>query len=208
MGWGEWIGGAIGNAVGAVGGGLAGGFVGGVAGAGIGGVVGGSAGLVTTGPGGIVTGGAGAAAGGLVGAGAGIVGGAYYGGKAGTAVGGGAGRWIDNQIAAMTGASEESEKGEDAASPVNCTGDCADTPSAEELEGKTAEEIEEIMRQKGWKGEPTANGQGTRYANPARPGEQVRIMPNGTVGTSRPDLHSGPYGIVSKNGAKTRFSLR
>jgi hypothetical protein len=124
MGWGEWIGGAIGNAVGAVGGGLAGGLVGGVAGAGIGGVVGGSAGLVTTGPGGIVTGGAGAAAGGLVGAGAGIVGGAYYGGKAGTAVGGGAGRWIDDQIAAMTGASEESEKGEDAVAPTTCTGDC------------------------------------------------------------------------------------
>lgn len=88
------------------------------------------------------------------------------------------------------------------------TGDCAETPSAEELEGKSAEEIDEMMKQKGWKGEPTNNGQGTKYPNPSRRGEQVRIMPQGTRNTSRPDLHGKPYGVVSKGGKPTRFNLR
>ena len=213
-GWGEWVGRGIGGILGTGGGAVIGGVGGAAGGAvlgGAGGAVIGSAGIVT-GPGVIITEGggiaAGAAAGAVVGGGAGALVGGYYGGQAGADAGGSAGRWLDETVAAMTGADDEAKKGEDSAPPTECTGDCAETPSAEELDGKTAEEIDEMLKSKGWKGEATANGQGTRYANPAKTGEQVRVMPNGTPGTSRPDLHDAPYGVVSKGGGKTRFGLR
>ena len=197
-------------------GGTGGGLVGGAGGAAAGAVTGGAAGTVVgragvlTGPGVIVTeGGAvtvGAVGGGLLGGGYGAWEGSKAGVQAGTQAGSDAGRWLDQHIQQMVNGEDEGKK-EDEQTQA-CTGDCSETPSASELEGKTAEEIDEMMRKKGWEAQPTANGQGTRYANPAKPGEQIRVMPNGTSGTSRPDLHDSPYGIVSKSGARTRFNVK
>ena len=82
------------------------------------------------------------------------------------------------------------------------------TPSPEEIEDLSPEEVEDLLRGKGWKGEPTKNGQGTRYPNPNINGEQIRVHPNGTPNTSRPDLHEDPYAIISRGGVKTRVPLR
>jgi hypothetical protein len=59
------------------------------------------------------------------------------------------------------------------------------------------------IRNNGW---PTRTGNGIRFADPSRPGDQVRIMP----GNPRaPDpLHQGPYVEISKNGRETRIPLR
>lgn len=81
-------------------------------------------------------------------------------------------------------------------------------PNPEDLQGLTPDEIDAKMRGLGWTAEPTSNGQGTRYSNPVKKGEQVRIHPAGTPGTSTPDEHDKPYGVISKNGQKIRFYLQ
>lgn len=71
-------------------------------------------------------------------------------------------------------------------------------PEPEELKGKTPEEVDEIMEDKGWKGEPSANEQGTRYPNPDKPGEQVRVQA-GNRNDPNP-IKRGPYVRISRNG--------
>ncbi len=73
-----------------------------------------------------------------------------------------------------------------------------ETPDAEDLEGKSPEEIEQIMKDKGWKGEKTRNGEGTRYPNPNKKGEQVRVQ-KGDPNNPNP-AKRGPYVRVSKGG--------
>lgn len=80
-----------------------------------------------------------------------------------------------------------------------------EVPDASTLEGKTPEEIQQIMEDLGFAGESSASGGGIRYPNPDRPGDQVRVMP-GEPGSNIP-MKQGPYGIVSKGGCKTRFPV-
>ena len=74
-------------------------------------------------------------------------------------------------------------------------GEC---PTEEDIKGKSAEEIDEMMQDKGWTKEPSSRGGGTRYKNPNKSGEQVRIQPGNKI-ASDPSKH-GPYGRISKDG--------
>jgi RHS repeat-associated protein len=70
-------------------------------------------------------------------------------------------------------------------------------PSPDDLRGKSKEEIDEIMKNLGLKGEPSRGG-GVRYPVPGQTGDQVRIEnghPNDEDATKQ-----GPYGRVSQNG--------
>jgi hypothetical protein len=72
-----------------------------------------------------------------------------------------------------------------------------ETPNAEDFRGKSPEEIDRIMKQKGWKPEPSRDG-GTRYPNPTRRGDQIRVEPGNP---KAPDpAKKGPYIRSSKNG--------
>ncbi len=71
-------------------------------------------------------------------------------------------------------------------------------PKPQDLQGKTPEEIDQIMKDKGWQGEPSREGGGTRYPNPDKPGEQVRIQP-GNKNDPNP-VKQGPYGRISSDG--------
>ena len=78
-------------------------------------------------------------------------------------------------------------------------------PSPEELRGKTPEEVDKIMKEKGWQPEPSKSGGGTRYPSPDKKGEQVRIQPGYP---SNPDpMKRGPYAVISKGGDKFRVPL-
>ncbi len=78
-------------------------------------------------------------------------------------------------------------------------------PEPKDLEGKTPEEVDEIMKGRGWKGEPSRSGGGTRYPSPNVKGEQVRVQP-GYPGSDNP-VKQGPYGVISKDGKETRVPL-
>ena len=54
------------------------------------------------------------------------------------------------------------------------------------------------MKGKGWPAEPTAKGGGTRYPNPDKYGEQVRVQP-GNADDPTP-AKRGPYVRISQNG--------
>jgi hypothetical protein len=54
-------------------------------------------------------------------------------------------------------------------------------------------------------GYPTRSGGGTRYPDPDRHGDVIRIMPGDPA--SPDPLHQGPYVEVSKNGQETRIPL-
>jgi RHS repeat-associated protein len=71
-------------------------------------------------------------------------------------------------------------------------------PTAEDVKGKTPEEIGGDLKDKGWVDSPTREGDGTRYTNPDRPGEQVRVMP-GNPDDPNP-VKQGPYIRISTNG--------
>ena len=79
-------------------------------------------------------------------------------------------------------------------------------PTPGQLTGKSAEEVDQLMKEKGIKGEPSRGG-GTRYPVPGRPGDQVRIEKGNP---NNPDpVKRGPYGRVSENGKKSDpFPLR
>jgi len=81
--------------------------------------------------------------------------------------------------------------------PAEPAGQC---PTPEDIQGKSPEEIDKIMKDKGWTSSPTreGDGTGTRYANPDKLGEQVRVMPGKS--TDRDPVKRGPYGRISKNG--------
>jgi hypothetical protein len=53
---------------------------------------------------------------------------------------------------------------------------------------------------------PTKTGNGIRFEDPTRPGDQVRIMPGDPSSTD--PLHRGPYVVISKNGQRTRIPLQ
>ena len=73
-------------------------------------------------------------------------------------------------------------------------------PTPAELTGKTPEQIDQIMKDKGIQGQPSRGG-GTRYPVPGRPGDQVRIEP-GNQKNSDP-MKQGPYGKVSQDGKES-----
>lgn len=77
-------------------------------------------------------------------------------------------------------------------------------PKPSDLVGKTAQEIEEIMKGKGWTGEPARSGGGTRYPSPTTPGEQVRVNPGGN---SPNPMKNGPNAVISSGGTKVRVPL-
>ena len=56
------------------------------------------------------------------------------------------------------------------------------------------------------RGRPTRGGNGIRYVDPSRPGEQVRIMSR-DPGALDP-LHQGPYVVIDTNGHKRWIPLR
>ena len=79
-------------------------------------------------------------------------------------------------------------------------------PAPGQLTGKSAEEVDHLMKERGLKGEHSRGG-GTRYPVPGRPGDQVRIE-NGNPNNSDP-VKRGPYGRVSENGKTSDpFPLR
>ena len=71
-------------------------------------------------------------------------------------------------------------------------------PAPQDVAGKTPEEIDQQMKDKGWVDSPTNSGDGTRYANPDVPGEQVRVMP-GNPDDPNP-VKQGPYVRISTGG--------
>ena len=68
------------------------------------------------------------------------------------------------------------------------------------LEGATPDEVEALVP-KGWVKSPSRTGDGTRWLNPDRPGEAVRVQP-GNQRDPNP-VKRGPYARVSKNGKTT-----
>jgi hypothetical protein len=78
--------------------------------------------------------------------------------------------------------------------------DRARIPSESELKGKSAEEVEQILKARGFEGEPTREGEaaGQRFPNPDKPGEQVRIM-RGKPNDPNP-VKRGPYARTSADG--------
>jgi RHS repeat-associated protein len=71
-------------------------------------------------------------------------------------------------------------------------------PNPEDIEGKSSEEIDDLMQGLGWNGQPSNSGGGTRYPNPDVPGEQVRVMP-GYPNQPIP-VRQGPYVVISSGG--------
>jgi RHS repeat-associated protein len=71
-------------------------------------------------------------------------------------------------------------------------------PQPEDIKGKTPQEIDDMMKGKGWKGEPTSSNNGTRYPNPDVYGEQVRVMPPDPYASD--PVKRGPYGRISTGG--------
>jgi len=73
-------------------------------------------------------------------------------------------------------------------------------PSESELKGRSAEEIEQLLKERGFEGESTRDGEaaGQRFPNPNKPGEQVRIM-KGKPNDPNP-VKRGPYARISANG--------
>jgi RHS repeat-associated protein len=84
----------------------------------------------------------------------------------------------------------------------------AETPSLSNpasFTGATPEEASGAIPQ-GWVSSPTRTGGGTRYANPDKPGEQVRIMPGDPQAVD--PLHQGPYVVISSGGKVIRVPLQ
>jgi RHS repeat-associated protein len=71
-------------------------------------------------------------------------------------------------------------------------------PAPDQLSGKTPQEINQILQEKGLNGRPSRDGDGVRYDVPGQPGDQVRLMP-GNPGDSNP-AKQVPYGRVTQNG--------
>lgn len=71
-------------------------------------------------------------------------------------------------------------------------------PQPADLAGKTPEEIDKILQEKGIPAQPTRDGNGVKYPVPGRPGDQVRLQPGNP---KDPDpAKRVPYGRVSENG--------
>lgn len=73
-------------------------------------------------------------------------------------------------------------------------------PKPEDIQGKSPEEIGEMMKEKGWgEGQPSRGG-GTKWPSPTTKGEQVRVEPGKP--TNSDPVKQGPYGRISKDGSK------
>ena len=77
----------------------------------------------------------------------------------------------------------------------NTPGSC---PKPEDLAGKTPDEVDQLMKGKGWMPEPSNSGGGSRYPNPDKSGEQVRVQPG--YPNSDDPLKRGPYARISSKG--------
>jgi hypothetical protein len=73
------------------------------------------------------------------------------------------------------------------------------------LRGATWKEAESLIP-KGWTRGPLNKGEGIKFVNPAKNGEQI-LLEKGWPGAKDP-LHSGPYMKVSRNGTVTRIPLQ
>jgi hypothetical protein len=72
------------------------------------------------------------------------------------------------------------------------------------LRGATRQEIERLIP-KDWIGTSTRTGNGIRYANLVRPGDQIRIMPGNRLDPQL--IKQGPYAVLSRSGVKYRIPL-
>lgn len=79
-----------------------------------------------------------------------------------------------------------------------------ETPSPDDIEGKTPQEIEDMIGD--WPNRPAKTGDGTVYENPDWPGDHVRVFPEVSPQVNTP-VHQGPYATVSKSGESTRVPL-
>lgn len=73
-------------------------------------------------------------------------------------------------------------------------------PGPEDLRGKTPQEVDAIMKEKGWTAGPSREGGGTRYTHGVK-GEQVRVQPGKP--TDPNPVKQGPYARISKDGIKS-----
>jgi hypothetical protein len=73
-------------------------------------------------------------------------------------------------------------------------------PDENDLKGRSPEEVEQKLKDRGLEGQPTRGGsnEGKRFPNPKKPGEQVRVMKGNP---KDPDpAKRGPYARISKDG--------
>ena len=75
----------------------------------------------------------------------------------------------------------------------------------ESFTGAKPEDVRDAIPDSWGEGRPTRDGTGTRWANPDKLGEGVRIMP-GTQGANDP-THAGPYAVFTRNGKEVRVPL-
>ena len=87
----------------------------------------------------------------------------------------------------------------DAGAAINCSLD-----ELASLRGANWDEIESLIP-KDWIKGPLKKGDGTKFINPNKKGEQI-LLEKGWPGAKDP-LHSGPYMKVSRNGEITRIPL-
>jgi len=73
------------------------------------------------------------------------------------------------------------------------------------LRGATWKEAESLIP-KGWTRGPLNKGEGIKFVNPAKKGEQI-LLEKGWQGAKDP-LHSGPYIKISRDGQVTRIPLQ
>jgi len=71
--------------------------------------------------------------------------------------------------------------------------------------GAKPEQLEQSVPENWGPGVPTKKDGGTRWYNPDKRGEGVRIMP-GTPGARDP-MHAGPYAVFTRNGQEIRVPL-
>ena len=98
--------------------------------------------------------------------------------------------------AAVNAENSTTEQSYDPEKPVG------EIPGDEELKGLSPEEIDKLMKDKNWEVEPTKLGGGTKYVNPEKLGEQVRVMP-GQITDPNPVKQEG-YAKTSARGKNIR----
>jgi hypothetical protein len=72
-----------------------------------------------------------------------------------------------------------------------------DFNDASSLKGKEPEEIERAIPAD-WSKNPVRSGRGTRFADPSRPGDQIRVMDGNLIDPN--PVKRGPYVRISKDG--------
>jgi len=82
----------------------------------------------------------------------------------------------------------------------NLRSEPGEIPTPEQIRGRSPQEVERMVPE-GWEQSPTSGGGGTRYSNPNRPGEQIRVMP-GNPKDPNP-VKQAPYARISTQGKKS-----